>query len=194
MTRIFIHGKLGKAFGECHQVKIEKKIDAVKAIDANRRGFKKTILAAFKSGVNYDLIDPKNPEKKFTTIDDYLNEPAPEELHIIPEVGGSGPLIPVFLFLGKAATAVGTFLGSGSFLANLAVGIILQGIQMLLFPAPKGPAAQKPESKVDQSSYLFSSLDNNSVQGFAIPLVYGELRVGSNVISVNIFNEDIGQS
>ncbi|MGA0119860.1 MAG: hypothetical protein ACO3HJ_00230 [Methylophilaceae bacterium] len=193
MTKIFIHGKLGKIFGEHHELNIQKKVDVVNAINANRKGFKQKILSDFKKGVDYDLINPNDPDKKWNTVDEFLNEPAPEELHIVPSINGSAGLIAVGVFVFKAVVAVGSFLGSGSFLANLALGIILNGIQMLLFPAPKGPAAQQVEGKLDQSSYLFSSLDNQSVQGFAIPLVYGELRIGSNVISVNVFNEDIDQ-
>ena len=194
MTKIFIHGKLGKIFGEHHELNIQKKVDVVNAINANRKGFKQKILSDFKKGVDYDLINPNDPDKKWNTVDEFLNEPAPEELHIVPSINGSAGLIAVGVFVFKAVVAVGSFLGSGGFLANLALGVILNGIQMLLFPMPKGPAAQQVEGKLDQSSYLFSSLDNQSVQGFAIPLVYGELRIGSNVISVNIFNEDIDQS
>jgi predicted phage tail protein len=71
------------------------------------------------------------------------------------------------------------------------MGIILEGISMLLMPKPKGPASQQIESKVDQASYLFSSLQNQAVQGFPIPMLYGELRVGSAIVSVNVLNEDI---
>jgi len=198
MTKIFIHGKLGKIFGEHHELNIQKKVDVVNAINANRQGFKQKILSDFKKGVDYDLINPNDPDKKWNTIDEFLNEPAPEELHIVPAINGSAGLFAIGAFLVStvvaAVSAFGAFLAGGGFLANLAIGVILNGIQMLLFPTPKGPAAQQVEGKLDQSSYLFSSLDNQSVQGFAIPLLYGELRVGSNVISVNVFNEDIDQS
>jgi predicted phage tail protein len=198
MTKIFIHGKLGRLFGEYHELNIQKKLDVVAAINANRRGFKQKILSQFKKGIDYDLIDPNNPDQKWATVEEFLNESAPEELHIVPSISGSAGLIAFtaafFTAVGAAVSAFGAFLAGGGFLANLAIGVILNGIQMLLFPMPKGPAAQQVQSKLDQSSYLFSSLDNQSVQGFAIPLLYGELRVGSNVISVNVFNEDMDQS
>jgi predicted phage tail protein len=198
MTKIFIHGRLGKLFGEYHELNIQKKLDVVNAINANHKGFKKKILSEFKEGIDYDLIDPSDPDKKWETVDKFLNEPAPEELHIVPSISGSAGVIAfaaaVFSAVVAAVSAFGAFLAGGGFLANLAIGVILNGIQMLLFPAPKGPASQQISSKLDQSSYLFSSLDNQSVQGFPIPLLYGELRVGSNVIAVNVFNQDIDQS
>ena len=90
----------------------------------------------------------------------------------------------------KGAIAAATFLGSGSFLANLAIGLIIQGVMSLLFPVEL-PKAQTAESKIDQSSYIFSNLDNNLVQGFPVPLLYGELRIGSNIIGTNVVSEDL---
>lgn len=191
MTRIYIHGKLGKIFGEYHELDISRKMDVVKAIDANQKGFKKTILSSFKKQIHFDLVDPNDSKEKFDSVNEYLNQPAPEELHIMPSVCGSGFLTPFFIAAAKVGTAVGGFLTGGSFLGNLAMGIIMEGIGALLSPKPKGPASQQIESKVDQSSYLFSSLENQALQGFPIPMLYGELRVGSAVVSVNVLNEDI---
>jgi predicted phage tail protein len=70
--------------------------------------------------------------------------------------------------------------------------MLIQGVMSLLFPVemPK-MADQKVETKIDQSSYIFSNLENNVVQGFPIPLVYGELRIGSNIISTNVVAQDL---
>ena len=88
--------------------------------------------------------------------------------------------------------AAGAWLAGGSMLANLAVGLIIQGIMALLFPVelPK-TNAQTSESKLDTASYLFSNLKNTLTQGFPVPLLYGELRVGSNVISTDVRGEDL---
>ena len=197
MTKVYIHGKLGKVFGSYYELKIGKKLEVVDAIDSNRPGFKKAVLSAFKNEIHYSLVDPEQPEQAFKTVDEYLSQPAPEVLHILPAVSGSAvfsifaPIFSAVAGPGSLLATIGGFLGSGSILANLAMGIILQGISALLFPV-ETPKAQKPESKVDQSSYLFSSLDNNATQGFPMPIIYGELRVGSNVVNVNIINEDLG--
>lgn len=202
MTKVYIHGKLGKFFGEYHEVNVSKKLDIVNAIDANRKGFKKTILSCFKKNIHFDIIDPVASEQTFASIDQFLNQPAPKEVHILPSIGGSGVVLGFISAVGAAVGAVGSavggiiasvggFLGSGTLLANMALGILMQGIAFLLTPKPKGPESQKVESKIQQASYLFSSLENQAVQGFAIPLLYGELRVGSNVITVNVVSEDI---
>ena len=191
MTKVYIHGKLGEIFGTYYELNISKKMEVVDALDANKPGFKKAVLSAFKNEIHYNLVDPESPEQSFETVDEYLGQPAPEVLHILPDVSGSAVFAAFFAgSLPGILGTVGGFLGGGSMLANLAMSIILQGISALLFPA-ETPKSQKPESKVDQSSYLFSSLDNNATQGFPMPIIYGELRVGSNVVNVNIVNEDL---
>ena len=195
MTRIYIHGKLGKIFGEYHELDISRKMDVVNAIDANRKGFKKTILSSFAKDIHFDLVDPNGSKEEFSSVDEYLSQPAPEELHIVASICGSGPVIAIVMKVGaavaKVASVVSGFLTGGSFLGNLAMGILMEGIQMLLTPKPKGPASQQIQSKIDQASYLFSSLENQAVQGFPIPMLYGELRVGSSIVSVNVLSEDI---
>ena len=75
---------------------------------------------------------------------------------------------------------------------NIAISFIIQGISAILFPPPE-PVVQQMESQIDTSSYIFSSLQNTATQGFPIPLVYGELRVGSNIVSTNVVSEDMSR-
>jgi predicted phage tail protein len=49
----------------------------------------------------------------------------------------------------------------------------------------------EPLSEISQAadaqteSYLFNNNDNNAIQGFRVPLIYGQIRVGSSIISTN---------
>ena len=201
MTNIIIHGKLGKIYGKNHKFKLKKITELVPAINANAPGFKQKILGDFKSGHHYYFIDPKNPDKEYNKPEDLLNAKPPEEIHIVPAILGAGPGALIFgglgLYgIGGSLTAAGvTLFGGkfavGKFLQNIAIGFILSGIEALLFPPPD-PKEQQVESKIDTSSYIFSSLRNNANQGFPIPLVYGELRVGSSIISTNVVSQDAG--
>tara|TARA_X000001316_G_C922257_1_gene37245 strand:- start:1354 stop:1959 length:606 start_codon:yes stop_codon:yes gene_type:complete len=201
MTNVIIHGKLGKIYGKNHKFKLTKITEIVPAINANSPGFKRKILGDFKSGYHYYFVDPKNPDKEYDKPEDLLNAKPPEEIHIVPAILGAGPVGLIIGgiglgFAGSAATTAGlTLLGGkiavGKVLTNIAISFIIQGISALLFPPPE-PVSQQIESKIDTSSYIFSSLANNASQGFPIPLVYGELRVGSNIISTNVVSEDAG--
>ena len=147
--------------------------------------------------MDYCFIDPQNPEKRYQKPEDFLQQQPPKEIHIVPSIVGSGPA--AFILAGVAAAGTGVAaaatLGAklSGFLISLGVSLILQGVSMLLFPLPETAKEQKAESKIDTSSYIFSTTTkNNSVQGFPIPLVYGEIKVGSNIVSTNIVSEDMG--
>jgi len=194
MTNVTIHGEFGEIYGTNHKFKVKKLLEITNALEANNPGVKNFLLSKFKEGLSYAFIDPQNPDKKWETVEELSSANAPEEIHIVPTITGA------FVFTAIAAVgglimagigALGTALASGGFLANLAIGLLIQGIMSLLFPVEK-PKPQTSESKIDMSSYIFTNLENNAVQGFAIPLLYGELRIGSNVISTNVTSEDLG--
>jgi len=199
MTNVIIHGELGKVFGANHTFKLEKLIDVVKALNANNPGFKEHILSLFHKGVNYNMVNLKKPNQKWDSIEEYSKEEAPDEIHLVPEIAGSGLFAAAIGAVAAIAGAVGGVVAAvslssiGGFLLNLAVGLLIQGIMTLLFPVelPK-TSAQTVETKIDTSSYIFTNLQNNAIQGFPIPLVYGEMRVGSNIIATNVVSEDLG--
>jgi len=198
MTNVIIHGELATICGREHKFKVSKLLDITKALNTNNPRVKNFLISRFKEGLNYVFIDPQNPNKKWETVEQLSAAKAPEEIHVVPAVGGAFVFTAIVTaatafagFAGAALAALGTALTSGGFLANLAIGIIIQGIMSLLFPV-EAPKPQTTESKIDQSSYIFSNLENNIVQGSPIPLLYGELRVGSNIISTNVVSEDLG--
>lgn len=99
---------------------------------------------------------------------------------------------------GFGATAAGTAVGS---MAAFSVGatLLLGGVAQLLTPAPSlTPIGMSPTfgggmtnstegTELDpQASYSFSGTQNTSRQGVPIPLVYGEMIVGSIVISAGV--------
>lgn len=201
MVNVIIHGKLGKVYGKNHKFKLTRMNEIVPAINANAPGFKHKILADFKSGYHYYFIDPKNPDKKYDRPEVFLNAKPPEEIHIVPAILGAGPvaLIVGGLGLGAFSTTVTTTFMIGAteivladILLNIAIGLIIQGISAILFPPPE-PVSQMQETRIDTSSYIFSSLKNTATQGFPVPLVYGELRVGSNIVSTNVVSEDMSR-
>jgi predicted phage tail protein len=196
MTNVIIHGELGAIYGETHKFEVKRLLDITKALNANNPGFKDFIISKFTEGFDYVFIDPQNPNKKWETAEQLQEASAPSEIHIVPSIGGAGAVAAVVSVVSAVVTAagvVGAFLVSGGFLANLALGLLIQGVMSLLFPVelPEVPT-QTAESKIDHSSYIFTNLQNNVVQGFPIPLLYGELRVGSNIIGTDVISEDLG--
>ena len=63
--------------------------------------------------------------------------------------------------------------------------LIVSGISVLLSPDPKPFNSQRQEDPQDPN-YSFSGLLNNSKQGVPINIVYGEVLVGSTVVSSSV--------
>jgi len=143
-----------------------------------------------------------------------LHDPAGmQTIRIIPVIGGAGGGtgkilagigIIVFAALTAGAGAIaGIGLGFGVKTAiaigSIGASLILGGVAQLLTPAPSlTPIGTSPAfgagrtdstegTELDpQASYSFSGVQNTSKQGVPIPLVYGEMVVGSIVISAGV--------
>ncbi|EFM6377551.1 tail assembly protein, partial [Escherichia coli] len=80
--------------------------------------------------------------------------------------------------------------GVGAVIGNLGVAMMLGGVAQMLAPKPKTPRTQTTDNG-KQNTY-FSSLDNMVAQGNVLPVLYGEMRVGSRVVSQEISTADEG--
>jgi predicted phage tail protein len=109
-----------------------------------------------------------------------------EVISITPVIVGSGSVFRAVL--GVLLIAVSFFIPGialfGVALQPIVLGIgaslLLGGIAQLLSPVP---SMDKGEKDPKNQSYSFSGIQNSSRQGLPIPIVYGEVVVGSLVIS-----------
>lgn len=126
-----------------------------------------------------------------------LNEPLASGavIHIVPRLAGakSGGVFQAVLGAALIAVAwwnpvgwLGATVVSGMYAAG--ASMILGGVAQMLAPRPKTP---KATDNGKQNTY-FSSLDNMVAQGNTLPVLYGEMRVGSRVISQEISTADEG--
>jgi predicted phage tail protein len=121
--------------------------------------------------------------------EDELGHPVgQQEIKFVPVVTGAGATGRIIA--GIALVAVGLFVpGIGALGVQLLVGVgaslVLGGVAELLTPTPKVP--QGPDTQDDpRKSYSFSAIQNTSRQGTPVPICYGEVYVGSVVISGGI--------
>lgn len=68
--------------------------------------------------------------------------------------------------------------------------MVLGGVAQMLAPKARTPRTQATDNG-KQNTY-FSSLDNMVAQGNVLPVLYGEMRVGSRVVSQEISTADEG--
>ncbi|HFP7889216.1 TPA: hypothetical protein ACHDXC_004975, partial [Escherichia coli] len=136
-----------------------------------------------------------------------LHETLPDGavIHIVPRVAGAKPGGVFQIVLGAAAIA-GSFFTAGATLAawgaaigaggmtgilfSLGASMVLGGVAQMLAPKARTPRTQTTDNG-KQNTY-FSSLDNMVAQGNVLPVLYGEMRVGSRVVSQEISTADEG--
>ena len=61
----------------------------------------------------------------------------------------------------------------------------------LLTPVPETEPSAEIEAGIKNSSFVFGNPQNIASQGQAIPIVYGKLRVGSQVVGTTISNYNL---
>ena len=113
------------------------------------------------------------------------------DIKIIPVVHGeilSFILGGLFVGAGAAFTTGLTILGAtitAQTLTSLGVSFLLQGVANLITPDPK-PFNQRQQEDPRDQSFIFTGLLNNTKQGVPINIVYGEMLVGSTVVSSSV--------
>lgn len=144
-----------------------------------------------------------------TSVSARLHEPLPDGaiIHIVPRMAGakSGGLFQVvlgavaigasFFTAGASMAAWGAALSAGgisvsSVLFSMGAAMMLGGVAQMLTPQAKIPLSRQTDNG-KQNTY-FSSLDNMVAQGNALPVLYGEMLVGSRTISQEISTRDEG--
>ena len=126
-------------------------------------------------------------------------------IHIVPRVAGakSGGVFQIvlgaaaiagsFFTAGATLAAWGAAIGAGGMtgiLFSLGASMVLGGVAQMLAPKARTPRIQTTDNG-KQNTY-FSSLDNMVAQGNVLPVLYGEMRVGSRVVSQEISTADEG--
>ncbi|HFO6917158.1 TPA: tail assembly protein [Escherichia coli] len=126
-----------------------------------------------------------------------LNEPLANGavIHIVPRLAGakSGGIFQAVLGAALIATAIwmpGLSIVASNLMFSLEAGMVLGGVAQMLAPKAKTPKVSATDNG-KQNTY-FSSLDNMVAQGNVLPVLYGEMRVGSRVASQEISTADEG--
>jgi predicted phage tail protein len=171
MTIVNIHGILAREYGDSFTLSLPNPKDVLEAIDCNRQGFLQRLVELQREGLCYDLIINK---KSITNGADMENIFNPATIDLVPAISGSGFFAPIFAFL-----------GSGTFAAAVANAIIFAAISYALTPKPENEALEI-SAGASKSSQIFSNTVNLADQGSPVPIGYGRLRVGSQVIQATI--------
>lgn len=132
-----------------------------------------------------------------TELSARLNEPLASGavIHIVPRLAGAkrGGVFQAVLGAALIVASIwmpGVSIAASNIMFSLGASMALGGVAQMLAPKPKMPG-QSATDNGKQNTY-FSSLDNMVAQGNALPVLYGEMRVGSRVVSQEISTADEG--
>ncbi|KWD49663.1 phage tail protein [Burkholderia ubonensis] len=187
LRAVRLYGIAGTRFGRVHRLAVSSTAEAVRALSVLLPGFGKFLLEARDNGLTFAVFNGRRNLSK-----DELDAPVGDDaIRIAPVIIGSksGGLFQTIL--GAALMVVGavaSFYGQpwGAQLMGLGASMALGGIVQMLSPQQAGLAGVADNG----TSYYFNGPVNSAAQGEPVPLVYGEMLVGSKVASSGIYAED----
>jgi predicted phage tail protein len=191
MTRILLSGSLAKTFGRefFRQLETGTTREAFSALKNTVEGFEDFIRDSARRGLRYAIFRNRENvgESEFTLS-------GTTEIRIVPVIAGSksGGIFQVVL--GAVLIVAGAFLWAtpmGGPLVAMGISMMLGGVVQMLSPVPKAASQQEQAVTENKPSYLFNGAFNSTQQGLPVPVVYGQMLVGSSVITVGTWAEAI---
>ena len=185
LKKIKVYGTLRKFLGQAEfEVDLNTPREAISFLVCNFKGIEKHMADQFYTiQVGARVI-----------TEDLLNFRSQDDIKIIPVVHGN--FLPILLGAGalfgaSALTSAGvSFLGSKLLIGALqAIGttMVIDGVTSMLTPQIDTSSAVSGQNSLDPSAlasnYSFTGLTNISNAGVPVNLVYGEILVGSIVVS-----------
>ncbi|EMX8227117.1 tail assembly protein [Escherichia coli] len=190
MARICLYGDLQR-FGRRIDLRVKTGAEAIRALA--------TQLPAFRQKLNegWYQVRISGRDAGENELSARLHEPLANGavIHIVPRLAGakSGGIFQAVLGAALIATAIwmpGLSIVASNLMFSLGAGMVLGGVAQMLAPKAKTPKVSATDNG-KQNTY-FSSLDNMVAQGNVLPVLYGEMRVGSRVASQEISTADEG--
>jgi predicted phage tail protein len=184
MIKLTIYGRLRKFVGKStFEIQAKSAKEAFSFLINNFQGIREHIKEQEYCVMAGDL----------RLTEDLLDMQTESDIKIIPIVHGE--IFPIIFGAGAlfASAALPAAILGSTVLATIATtaltmigtNLIVSGITDLLSPDPKPFNSQRQEDPQDPN-YAFSGLLNNSKQGVPINIVYGEVLVGSTVVSSSV--------
>lgn len=178
MVTVNFYGDL-KQFGSTFELDVLSVPEALRALLTQIPG-----LRAHMEKGNYKV----KSDERFLTAED-LNSPVNNTLNITPVIAGAGKNMGVGqIIMGVIMIAVSYIPGVNAVAAaaffSMGAGLIAGGVAQLLTKIPKMDEGNRDSDNAKSSS--FSNLANMSAQGAPVPVIYGEMLVGSKVLSQGV--------
>lgn len=176
MITVKLYGHLGKKFGRIHRFDIKTPAEAIRALKANFSEFGQYLIE--HSAPGYRIVTDLGPRSV-----EQLAEPGGKSIKIVPVVAGAKAAGLGQIIEGAVLVAVGYFTGFAP-IAQIGIAMMIGGASQMLFGPPSQPG---PNNTKNNPSYAFSGPVNTTAQGNPVPVCYGRMMVGSQVISGGMY-------
>lgn len=187
MVEIRLHGPLAAQFGRVWNLEVSTPAEALRAIEANAKGFLKKIAELDKAGLGFrlkanthDLAEEELTCRIGRTL---------KRLDIIPVVRGSSSVTRIIIGAALIAVAIMrpqmlAFIGTTGFsmVGSVGASLVIGGISELL--APK--IGTSDVSSDGTQTWTLNGPGNTVDQGYPVPVIYGEVLTGGYVVSAGM--------
>ena len=106
-------------------------------------------------------------------------------LTISPTIGGAGGVDPkVLVFAGVVTLMVASGGAAAPWVGKAGAALLIGGVSQMMMPTIREPNIEEPNER--NPSATFNGAVNTTAQGRPVPVGYGQMRVGSAVLSTAI--------
>tara|TARA_B100000214_G_scaffold375461_1_gene361921 strand:+ start:5287 stop:5967 length:681 start_codon:yes stop_codon:yes gene_type:complete len=190
LRKVYLEGELGEKYGKVAEVKAESIREVIQYLQANYEGVDKYFI---------DSTEERNIGFVIKIADDYIED---ERELLLPLEKGDIIITPtpmgakgVFkVIVGIIIIAVTLVIAGGAALTapmwiaiGIGAGLIMMGIAEMMMPDP----ATDDETPAEEEGYVFQGSEASIVEGYPVPILYGELRVPGQPITFNLQNTSV---
>ena len=203
LRTIKLSGFLGKKFGKVHRLAVDSPAEAIRALSVIKAGFREFLENSHKNGVAYRfLVGGDALERDELKQSIHMTHSMSTAFELVPVINGAkssigqiliGVVMVVASFYTGGLAAAGYMSASaatalGGALFSMGMSLAVGGVAQMLAPKVK---AENKEAVENRPSYMFNGAVNTIAQGNPVPILYGRMRVGSQVVSAGITSNDI---
>lgn len=195
MQTVYLKGELGDRFGEKWSMNVDRIHDIFKLIECQREGYRQYMVDCAENGIDFTV----QRGEEFIDEAELLLSVGKEDVIVTPVPQGSkgnvGKLIAAALLiyggyqlvkLGGDLASLNAAMGGGP---TTMTGMKVAGWTMVTLGTSLGLRTlgemllPDDSSDNEDDSHLFSGPQNTTVQGGAVPVLYGEMIVGGTLIN-----------
>lgn len=183
LRRVILHTAYG---GGTYHFDADHPEMVIRACIAQAEGFEKALVEhprAFVITVTDGICSYLSPEEYEMGLG------KAQDIHIVPEVSGSGFEL-VAIYYGMTVATMTWTIGTiaAAIAINVAISFVVGAVIQALAPTPK---MNKGEAAKENGSALFGNVENTIGPGGAVPIVYGTYTVVAQQVANTIDNVDV---